>query len=142
MKNVIRIDHETRSIVMDKTFTRQSSDPRSEEYTLLQATRRDYPGYHVKTRTIRRNPRKESYRGLTYAYMEQYIDAHENAEENRKVYEELRLAARCHSIRYPTIKKWFLDTYPELKEFGRERSKVISIVEETTEQEFQNVSNF
>ena len=87
MKNVIRIDHETRSIVMDKTFTRQSSDPRSEEYTLLQATRRDYPGYHVKTRTIRRNPRKESYRGLTYAYMEQYIDAQEYAEDILKVYE-------------------------------------------------------
>lgn len=74
--------------------------------------------------------------------MEQYIDTHENAEENRKVYKELRLAARCHSIRYPTIKKWFLDTYPELKDFGREKGKVISFAEETTEQEFQNVSNF
>lgn len=142
MKNIIRIDHETRSIVMDKTFTKQSSDPRSEEYTLLQATRWDYPGYDVKTRSIRRNPHKESYRGLTYAYMEQYIDSHENAEENRKVYEELRLAAKCHSIRYPTIKKWFLDTYPELKDFGKFESRVIKLDMETVEQEFQNVSNF
>jgi len=142
MKNIIRIDHQTRSIVMDKTFTKQSSDPRSEEYTLLQATRRDYPGYNVTTRTIRRNPHKESYRGLTYAYMEQYIDTHENAEENRKVYEELRLAAKCHSIRYPTIKKWFLDTYPELKDFGKMESRVIEFDVETIEQELQNVSNF
>lgn len=136
MKNIIRIDHETRCIVMDRTFSKLSSDPRSEEYTLLQSTRKDYPGYYVMTRTIRRNPRKESYRGLTYTYMEQYIDSHENAEENRKAYEELRLAAACHSIRYPTIKKWFLDTYPELKEFGKK------VIELPIEQEFQNVSNF
>ena len=36
----------------------------------------------------------------------------------KKVYDELRLIGACHKVSYPTIKKWFLETYPEIVEFG------------------------
>ena len=35
-------------------------------------------------------------------------------------FDELLMISRCHaqSLRYPTIKKWFLAKYPEVAEFG------------------------
>lgn len=118
MANVLKIKHDTRTIVMDRAFAKASSIVGSEEYILLQGARRDYPCYTVITRTIKRNSNKECYRGLTYAYMEDYIKTHENAESHLAEYKELRLLAKCHSIRYPTIKKWFLETYQEVAKYG------------------------
>ena len=103
---------------MDRTFAKFAKIVGSEEYNLLQTARRDYEGFHVITRTIRRNDKKECYRGLTYDYMERYILLHDKAAERKKEFDELRLIAECHSKRYPAIKQWFLQQYPEIAEFG------------------------
>ena len=63
------------------------------------------------------------YRGLTYEYMERYIATHNV--DMMKVFDELRLISECHSVRYPTIKNWFLETFPEVAQFG------VAEVEET-----------
>ena len=84
----------------------------------MQRARQDYEGFHVVTRTIRRNDKKECYRGLTYDYMERYILLHDKADERKKEFDELRLIAECHSKRYPVIKQWFLQQYPEIAKFG------------------------
>ena len=118
MKNYVRIDRANRQIVMDRTFARLSQIVGSEEYNRLQTARRDYEGFNVVTRTIRRNDKKECYRGLTYDYMERYILLHDKADERKKEFDELRLIAECHSKRYPVIKQWFLKQYPEIAKFG------------------------
>lgn len=118
MKNYVRIDRANRQIVMDRTFARLSQIVGSEEYNRLQTARRDYEGFNVVTRTIRRNDKKECYRGLTYDYMERYILLHDKADERKKEFDELRLIAECHSKRYPVIKQWFLQQYPEIAKFG------------------------
>ena len=118
MKNYVKIDYANRQIIMDRTFARLAKIVGSEEYNLLQTARRDYEGFHVVTRTIRRNDKKECYRGLTYDYMERYILLHDKADERKKEFDELRLIAECHSKRYPVIKQWFLQQYPEIAQFG------------------------
>ena len=55
--------------------------------------------------------------------MEHYIATYDHAEEIRKVYDELRLIGACHKVSYPTIKKWFLDKYPQIAEFGVEKDQ-------------------
>ena len=122
MKNTLRIDHKSRAIVMDRLFAKNSCNVRFKEYNLLQRVRHDYPSYEVVVRHIKRNPNKETYRGLTYAYMERYIASHANAEVIMAEYRELRLISECHckARRYPKIKKWFLKTYPEVELFGME----------------------
>ena len=124
MKNTLRFDHDARCIVMDRTFYKNSSNIRFEEYAMLQRARQDYPTYTPVIKRIKRNPNKETYRGLTYAYMERYIESHENAEEMMAHYKELRLISECHgkARRYPAIKKWFLKQYPEVEKFGMEDS--------------------
>ena len=124
MKNTLRFDHDARCIVMDRTFYKNASNIRFEEYAMLQRARQDYPTYTPVIKRIRRNPNKETYRGLTYAYMERYIESHDNAERMMAHYRELRLISECHgkARRYPAIKKWFLKQYPEVEKFGMEDS--------------------
>lgn len=123
MTNVLRVDFLKKSIIMDRAFAKNCADTRSEEYAHLQRVRADYPTFTVKTRSCKPNPEKESYKGLTYAYMEHYILTHEGKDTVLEVldeYNELRLIAECHSKsrRYPVIKRWFLAKYPEISEFG------------------------
>ena len=119
MKNTLRLNHDTRTIVMDKTFAKFAENTMSEEYAHLQRVRMDYPTYTVERRRITRNAAKECYRGLTYTYMKDYILSH-GTEEDLHTYEEMKLISKCHSqaFRYPTIKAWFLDRFSEIKAFG------------------------
>lgn len=121
MKNVLKVNHVDRTIVMDRTFAKYAENTMSPEYAHLQQVRLHYPEYRVERRHIKKNPGKECYRGLTYAYMERYIETHGTKEE-RHTYDEMRLISECHSKshRYPVIKNWFLEQCPEIKQFGME----------------------
>ena len=123
MKNYLKVDVANSRLVMDRTFAKNCAIAGSAEYNLLQATRKDYPNFTVEQRTIKRNANKECYRGLTYDYMKMYIASHEseeNAEVVKAELEEMILISKCHSMgyRYPTIKAWFLEKYPEIATFG------------------------
>ena len=142
MKNKLLINHTNRTIIMDRTFAKYAANTRSEEYAHLQRVRQDYPEYEVIRRKINSNNNKETYRGLTYEYMEDYILTHGTPEEikkNLKIYDEKKLISECHSKarRYPVIKSWFLETYPEILKFGmNEDPKVVE-----TEKDVKNIAS-
>lgn len=119
MKNVLKVSHVERTIVMDRTFAKFADNTMSHEYAHLQQVRRDYPTYTVVQRHIKKNAAKECYRGLTYTYMEHYIGSH-GTDDDLRTYEEMKLISKCHSkaFRYPAIKAWFLERFPEIKQFG------------------------
>lgn len=124
----IRIDFEQRTITMTRKFAAAASDPFTDEFRKLQEVRSAYPNFQVKRHTIKKNPNKECYRGLTYDYMREYIKTHEpkaNVESALAELEDLIFISKCHSkgFRYPTIKKWFLDKYKDVAEFGTEISE-------------------
>ena len=127
MKFEIRIDNADRNIVMGKVFAKRAAIYGSQEYGMLQDCRRDYPEFTVITRSIKKNPGKESYKGLTYQFMEEYIASHENADVNMAEYLELRIKVKCHSIKYPHVKKWFLETYPDVDRFEINNDKTASL---------------
>ena len=131
MKNTLKIDFAKEQIIMDRTFAQKVTDTSSAEYRHLQEVRRDYPDYKVVLRKIKKNPNKETYKGLTYDYMKDYILTHEDDEKALEVlaeFSEMRQISRCHSQakRYPVIKNWFLEKYPEIKNFG----ETVSVSEE------------
>ena len=124
MKNTLKIDFDNKTIIMDRTFAKKVEDTRSDEYSHLQIVRKDYPDYRVITRTIKRNPNKKTYNGLTYEYIENYILGHGNDEEVQEAlseYRKLREIAKCHGKGkgYPVIKQWFLNRYDEIEQFGQ-----------------------
>lgn len=122
-KSRLFVKHADRAIVMNTTFAKMSEDTRSDEYALLQKVKMENPGFSVCRRQIKSNPKKDTYKGLTYEYMKKYIKLHETKEEAEKVIaylEDQILISKCHGqrLRYPTIKKWFLAKYPEVAKFG------------------------
>jgi len=68
MKNVLKVSHADRIIVMDRTFAKFADNTMSPEYAHLQHVRRDYPTYTVVQRQIKKNAKQEHYHGLTYTY--------------------------------------------------------------------------
>lgn len=136
MKEYIRIDFERETIILGKAFAKKAQYTYTDEYTKLMAIRDQYPDYKIVRRQIKKNTSQEHYRGLTYDYMRHYmrhyINAHEPTATRDAVLNEFNNCldiAKCHSRchRYPTIKTWFLNKYPEIKEFG-----IQEIVEEPT----------
>lgn len=123
MKNTLKIDFDKKLIIMDRTFASKAKNTNSDEYKKLQAVRKDYEKeeFTVITRTIKHNSEKKTYRGLTYAYMENYILSNGDDAEVQEAlaeYRKLREIARCQRGKgYPVIKRWFLKRYPEIEEF-------------------------
>ena len=137
MKNTLKIDFTKEQIIMDRTFAQKVTDTSSAEYRHLQEVRRDYPDYKVVLRKIKKNPNKETYKGLTYEYMRNYILTQEDDEKVLEVlaeFSEMKQISRCHSQakRYPVIKNWFLEKYPEIKNFGEK----VEVSEEDENEEF------
>lgn len=144
MTNTLKINFTNYTIIMDRTFAKLAQDTRSPEYARLQEVRRDYPDFKVIQRTIRKNSDKKTYAGLTYEYIENYIMSHGSEEKRRanlRKYAELRNIAECHgkSYRYPVIKNWFLDEYPEIVSFGVEEDASTAVPDTVqTETSVQN----
>ena len=89
----------------------------SDIYEAIKKIRSDYPDFEVKVREIKKTKRKAEYKGLTYSYMEKYIQRREN-EEALKFYYELIGKTESESFEtasYFEVKKWFLETFPEVK---------------------------
>ena len=131
MTNTLKINYTNHTIVMDRTFAKLAQDTKSDEYARLQAVRKDYPNFQVVQRAIRKNSDKKTYQGLTYEHMEGYIMRHGTEEQrlaNLRKYAELREIAECQGkrYRYPVIKSWFLEQYPEIVKFGIEEDASVA----------------
>ena len=118
------INFHSNSIEMTKKFAKAASRFGSDEYKALQEARKDYPGFKVVTITRKSTAKKESYKGLTYEYMEAYIIAHDDEEKTAMTaYLNLRgetqeaIEAGMVSHTYMQIKLWFLEQYPAIAEF-------------------------
>ena len=138
MKNYLKVDVANSRLVMDRTFAKNCAIAGSAEYNLLQSARKDYPNFTVEQRTIKRNANKECYRGLTYEYMKKYILAHDDEKGSiMAIFHELRGNVvseddelQAESLTYGEIKMWFLDTYPEIKNFHESRADRIKAIKE------------
>lgn len=129
------IDHENKKIRLPKAFAKASGKYGSEEYRMLMEIKRDVPNYEVIVETTRKKP-KDNYKGLTYDYMERYIQKH-----NSELIEEFKILhgekedmnGLFKSRSYSQIKKWFLTNFPEVKNFEKNRTELINKPKEKSE---------
>lgn len=127
----IYVDYEKEIVMMTKKFAKKAMDPTTKEYKMLCNVRMANPSFKVETHTIKKNPNKESYKGLTYDYMREYIKRHTSKEEIENALYELDeqiFRSNCHSIRYPQVKEWFLKTYPSVEKYGV-NAEAVEVVE-------------
>ncbi len=121
MKSPIKIMNN--QIIIAKSFAKKAYCFGTPEYEMLQTVRRDYPGYAVVQREIKKDTKVDHYKGLNYEYMKWYIGMYETQEKKEpmlKALEDMIAISKCHSTgkRYATIRNWFLETYPAVKQFG------------------------
>ena len=117
MKAIV-VDYAKSSIVLSSAFAKKAFTPGTAEYQQLMAVRRDFPDFRLVTRQFKTNTKQEHYRGLTYDFMREYLTVHDEAALAE--FEGMVGVSKCHSLskRYPTIKAWFLERYPNVTEFG------------------------
>ena len=138
-KSTLKVKYAEGIIEMNTTFAKMMQNPLSDEYALLQKTRMDFPTFAVRTRQIKSNPKKDTYKGLTYEWMRHHIETRE-PEATREAmlheFDEMIYISECHSqrLRYPTIKKWFLAKYPDVAKFGTIEIPAEAQAEETKSQ--------
>ena len=120
----MKINMYEHTIVLTKKEMTAASRYGSDAYKELQNARRDYPGYEVVivTRTVK--TQRETYRGLTYEYMEKYIKSHDDAEKT--IWTEYMMYrgtpidpadALPVAYTYSQMKVWFLNTFDEIAKF-------------------------
>lgn len=124
------INHSARTISLTKREMNAARRVASPEYKELQTARRDYPGFTVVL--VKRNVKsqRETYKGLTYAYMEKYIQAHDD--EARTVWKQYKIYRGDPidpndelpvAYNYRQMKEWFLGKYKEIAKFYEDLAK-------------------
>ena len=142
----LKVNHQTRTIEMNKTFADKASRFGSVEYDTLMMAREQNPGYivNVMTRKTTKSD-KPSFKGLTYEYMEKYILAHDDEEQTiMNEYMELRAMtdeaedALMESATYQEMKDWFLDKFPAIAEFHQKREELLAAAQQKKETKRQS----
>ena len=131
----MKINEKKNTIEITKTFAQKAARVGSPEYFELLEVRRNFPNFKV---VVKQTKSKDSFKGLTYDYMKKYILAHDDEEgSNMAVFNELRGTIvegddelQADSMSYGEIKLWFLDTYPEIKNFHESRAERIKAIKE------------
>ena len=115
------INEKKNAIELSKKEAKAAAKFGTPEYKALQEARKDYPGFKTVTVATKASAKKDTFKGLTYEFMESYIKAHN--EELMTEYLNLRgmsdeakeNLSKAHS--YAKMKKWFLKNFPAIKEY-------------------------
>lgn len=120
----MRINLTERTIALTKKEMTAASRYGSKAYKELQNARRDNPGFEIVTITRTVKTQRETYKGLTYAYMEKYIKAHDD--EACTVWKEYKIR-RGEPLEpqdvipvpytYRETRDWFLEKYEAVAKF-------------------------
>ena len=132
------INYEKNTIEMTKAFAKRASQYGTEEYKSLQEVHQAFPTYRIVT--VAHKAGKSDFKGLDYKFMKRYTDAHDDENKTRMTTlldllgesegaKTNNLAAKS----YPEIKRWFLDTFPEIAEYAANRNNILKAVIESME---------
>lgn len=118
------VNFASRTISLTKKEMTSARRYGSAAYKDLQKARRDNPGYEVITVTRTVKTQRETYKGLTYAYMEKYIKTHDDEKETiwaeYKMYRGELLDPKDTlpvAYTYNQMKTWFLEKYEAVAKF-------------------------
>lgn len=127
------INEKKMAIEMTKKFAAAARKFGTQEYRNLQEARRDYPNFKVVTITRKTSGKKDTLKGLTYDFMENYIKNHDNAEQSIMAeYQNLRglseeaKANLMEPYTYGDMKKWFLNKFPAIAEFHKQCDELVA----------------
>ena len=132
----MRANIENRTIEMTKVEAKAAGKITSEKFKELKAYKEAYPGFEVVI--VAASRRKSAYSGLTYEYMEAYIEKHDENKTIMIEFNKLRaivsdedkknlggMSETLKAASYGEIREWFLNTFVEIKEFHEKHNKEV-----------------
>ena len=127
------INYTSMTIEMTKAESKAAGKVGTEAFKEMLSLMQQFPNYKIQVATRAATKKSCDYKGLTYDYMEKYIQAHDNEEKSIMAkYMDLRgeseeaKDALADSCSYKEIKKWFLEQFPAIKQFHEKRSEMLS----------------
>lgn len=113
MKNY-QINLATKTLTLSKAFLRKASVVGSNEYIDLVALRKDFDGYTITVKTIKKKTDKKKHEGLNYKRMGKYIELTNGVDSPAmRAFEHIKALATTQSGQYAYVKKWFLKSFPD-----------------------------
>lgn len=131
----ITVNRKMRTLEITKKFDKASSKYGSDEYNELQNALAQNAGFKVVVKSST-SKQRETYKGLTYKYMEKYIKSHDEDGTIMEEYKMLRGISEeaentcAQSLSYMEMKDWFLDKYSEIADFHKKREEIMKKVQE------------
>ena len=107
MMNGYNFDALNNTLTISASFAKKASKVGSLEYNIVVKLRRDFPNL-----TIRQEAKKDGKKSITFAQMEAFIDLHRNAEELKKLFNNVRKLSRVQPMPYKYVKDWFENRFP------------------------------
>lgn len=115
MKNYFTYDFQNKAIVGTKTNIAKANTGRGRQYEELVSMLAKQPTFKVREKDINTNENKQSFKGLTFKRMEEYIFTQDNYNEKIKEFHAIKKISKAKGAIYPATKKWFLENYPSYK---------------------------
>ena len=115
MKNIIA-NFERQTLTITKAFSKKASVYGTPAYKELAEAKRDNPDFKIIVKA--NNKSVSSANKVTISMMENYIAKHDETGEIMAKFNSLRheeLGENLHKTTFFQIKKWFFETYPDLK---------------------------
>ena len=119
MTRNVTINHQKHTIEITKKFEAAAKKYGTTEYDDLQAVRRDYPRYRIVVNRV--NKKTESYKGLTYDFMELFIKKNDEMQLTTFFHmcgkdatgKKDKAMKKDEIYSYGVVKEWFLGMYKE-----------------------------
>lgn len=118
-KKIIKIK-ENNIAEVTKEFAKKAMIYGTEEYRLWRDFLSENPNYTMVTKTIKKNPNKETNKNLTFDNMRTFISEQENSDELLKEFEKQIRMSKIQSNPYRCVLAWFkteFKNYDSYKEF-------------------------
>ena len=104
------------TVIMNYKFAAAAAKYGTKENKLMKSIREDFPGMAEIIVAGREQTKAKSNTRLTYKNMEQYIRAHENADELMDVFDTVRMLSAPLASPYKYVADWFKVQFPKYKE--------------------------
>lgn len=116
MTKNITLNHDSKTIILSKSFAKKANNPMNPEFDELVAVINKLPNYKVTQNTTK----SKGGRKLTFIVMREYIQKTYGNDSimEKKLDKALELGETHGSGKYLFVRKWFLETFPKYKPAG------------------------
>jgi len=113
MSNGYKIDFTTNTLIMNYKFAAAAKKFSSAEYNTIKDIQADFPNINIITKAGRKITTPRPNKRLTYANMESYIKAHENADELLMMFNKTKQLSKILKSPYKYVCDWFVAQFPD-----------------------------